>query len=127
MRQGIDLERGRGDLDFGQGFYTTTRLQQAQQWAHRLFDAPVVLTFRIPVSDIQKLNRLVFDKPDETWVRFVERHRSGRALHDYDLVEGPYIANPQQFKIGAVPVAKGQQSSWHSPVTVELLMKGLVD
>ena len=87
-----------------------------------------MLTFRIPVRDIQKnLNRLVFDEPDATWVRFVESHRSGSILHDYDLVEGPFIANPKPFKRGAAPVAKGQQSSWHSPVTVELLMKGLAD
>lgn len=36
-RNGVDLSKGRGAADFGRGFYLTTSLYQAQQWANQKF------------------------------------------------------------------------------------------
>src|SRR5262245_13835671 len=43
---GIDLALCRLDTDFGRGFYTTTVLYQARQWAWARFYDPVVARIR---------------------------------------------------------------------------------
>ena len=42
LQYGIDLARCRHDTDFGRGFYTTTVLYQARQWAWARFYDPAV-------------------------------------------------------------------------------------
>src|SRR5436853_6593596 len=57
---GIDVKRGRVDLDFGQGFYTTSFERQAISWAwhksrRELGSKPVVLRFIIQRAILSKL------------------------------------------------------------------------
>ena len=44
LNNGIDINKGRNDADFGLGFYMTEDFRQAQSWAKKLFgdDAAVV-------------------------------------------------------------------------------------
>ncbi|NIW44565.1 MAG: DUF3990 domain-containing protein, partial [candidate division Zixibacteria bacterium] len=105
IRQGIDLARGRLNLDFnptGQGgFYVTKYLDQAQEWAIRRAradyapgDIPIVLKFTIPESEFQQLNSKLFQEANEEWAEFVIAGRRGTLRHVYDYVEGPMLRNP---------------------------------
>jgi hypothetical protein len=105
---------GRGAADFGQGFYVTSVLHQAQQWANqkvrnlpvRLLGTPgavaAVLTFRMDRDAAGKYgDHLTFVIADAQFYDFVLFNRLGSATHGrtggrpYDLVYGPVAAFPQ--------------------------------
>lgn len=114
----IDPRAGRTDVDFGQGFYTTSIERQARHWAwKRYYDIPlgtpgppgvplqpVVLKFRVPLVRLAGLEALHFvlgDYEDERFwslVQYCRRSPPGVArshLHPsrsdgwYDVVTGP--------------------------------------
>lgn len=93
----IDLQKSYPFKDFGQGFYLTTILQQAERMAQRKF-----LTFGGQLT-VQKydfdeaalktgdLNVLIFESITTDWAEFIFKNRN-RPLHfhhDYDIVIGP--------------------------------------
>ena len=89
---------GRPDLDFGQGFYTTDMLEQAQLWADRMHrqrhEQAVVNVYEF---DRQKAMReyryLQFTDYDIEWLDFIAANRTGNPLwQEYDCIEGG-IAN----------------------------------
>lgn len=82
---GINLDAGRLNLDFGHGFYMTSDLGQAIKWANRL-DDPCVLEF---ILDTAELNTKEFCVPDIEWARFVVSNRLGMPVKQYDVVSGP--------------------------------------
>src|SRR2546426_6886353 len=62
---GIDVTRGRVDLDFGQGFYTTTFERQAVSWAwiksqREPGSTPVVLRFQVARDSLAQLESMWF-------------------------------------------------------------------
>ncbi len=78
--------------DFGDGFYVTTSRMQAEKWAQKVFDRrsfgmPIVSVYLYEPSE--KLETLIFDKPDHAWLEFVLSNRMGNHPHDYDIVSGP--------------------------------------
>ena len=92
---GIDLALGRGDADFGQGFYVTTVVHQAQQWANvkvtmgrsptRLFaitaaDTAAVLAFDLDRDIAGRREYLTFVVEDLEFHQFVLFHRLGTRL-----------------------------------------------
>lgn len=89
---------GRPDLDFGQGFYTTDMIEQAQKWADRISrqrHEPAVINvydFNRAKAE-QEYRYLKFDEYDIHWLNFIASCRTGNPLWmDYDCIEGG-IAN----------------------------------
>jgi hypothetical protein len=106
---GIDLSLGDPNKDFGQGFYVTTVLHQAEQWANQkvrklpthVNDDAAVLTFDMD-RDIAGGcgDHLAFVIADAAFYDFVLYNRLGGPSHhrtttSYDIVYGPVAAFPQ--------------------------------
>jgi RHS repeat-associated protein len=128
---GIDLSYGRAAGDFGTGgFYVTNDAAQARQWADRLAagrgDVPEVLHYRVPRSELEAFNARTFSGPGDDLADFTRHHRAGGDMHDYDLVEGPLLLNPDDFVPGnAPPVFGGHQIAIFTPETVDLFNRSL--
>jgi len=89
-------------LDYGQGFYTTTSEQQAEDWVKRRLKESGAMRGYVNVYEYDmfigsSLNCLMFDAPKEEWVDFVMRNRTERGFtHDYDIVYCP-VANDRVY------------------------------
>lgn len=88
-------------LDFGSGFYTTTSLTQALDWAKRRMREPVdigyVNVYEFDINNLANLKVLRFDKPSDEWIDFIEKNRQDiNFIHDYDIVYGP-VANDRVY------------------------------
>jgi hypothetical protein len=125
LQAGIDPGQGRRRTDFGQGFYTTTWLEQAQlrawQLSLRRGGTPVVLRFDVDREAIATLDCLWFVRGSlavtDFW-SFVHHCRDGGATHGrttndgwYDVVAGPLVASWKQRLV----VADADQISFHTP------------
>ena len=95
----IDFSLSQPDKDFGQGFYLTYLRHQAERMAlskcqRSQGKTPTVTVFEFDEEEAKrlKLRIKVFDRPSETWARFVSdnRHASRNGFtHNYDIVIGP--------------------------------------
>ncbi|HEU5427198.1 MAG TPA: DUF6531 domain-containing protein [Actinocrinis sp.] len=106
---GVDPSFAPRPRDFGNGFYTTRDLSQAQQWASRYGSDANVLHFRVKQSDLDALNSRTFTETDPDLPGFVRHYRSGATDTPYDMVEGPMLGNPRPFMRGAAPRWFGNQ------------------
>lgn len=94
------LLKGRRNLDFGMGFYTTGDFDQAAAWARRKtmlrgFGAPTVTCYDMDESGLRQLKTLRFEKANKAWLDYIAGYRKGIAQpDDYELVIGP-VANDQ--------------------------------
>lgn len=98
----IDLKRGRKGKDFGQGFYLSADLAQAQRLAQITveregFGTPTVTSFRFDENKLKNsnINYKIFDVYTTDWAEFIVANRLNRTdtpIHNYDIVYGP-IAN----------------------------------
>ena len=113
----INLARCRPLTDFGQGFYCTTSLHQAEQWAntrvHRTRAArrpapiAIVLAFQLSRDWLASLETLAFVRPINDFWDLVEDCRNGFPPHQrptpfgacYDIVFGPVTLWPQRLVI----------------------------
>lgn len=130
--KGVDLAYGKAYTDFGPGFYTTTRFDQAASWAWSLsqsllpYDPPVVLELNVARESLARLDGLWFVRgepdADDLW-SLIFHCRSGRRDHArqgagyYDVVVGPIAAAWQQCLI----VPGGDQISFHTGAAVMML------
>ena len=91
-------------LDFGQGFYLTSNLEQAVKWAktvclRRQSGRPAVSVFALDDKNLAELAVLRFTEADREWLRFVCDNRLGKAPQCmYDLVIGP-VANDNTMPV----------------------------
>ncbi|MDY6302088.1 MAG: DUF3990 domain-containing protein [Bacteroidales bacterium] len=89
-------------LDYGNGFYTTTSYQQAEDWVRRRMkeqksDHGFINVFEFDKSSLNELNCLIFENPTEEWVDFVMLNRTQKDFsHSYDIVYGP-VANDRVY------------------------------
>jgi hypothetical protein len=129
LRDGIDPSRGEPNTDFGQGFYTTTNLTQAQEWAEAKAsdtgDAAVVLKLTIDRSALAALRDLVFSRPTSDYWSLVERCRDqDDAPHptgnDYDVVYGP-VAKRWWGSKAYTTFPGYDQTSFHGDVAKDVL------
>jgi hypothetical protein len=97
----IDLSKCRIGTDFGHGFYVTAFLRQAEDIAVRVASwhdtTPVVTEFEFNeyAFEDKDFKVLRFESYTDEWLDFVVKNRASitsRAMHDYDIVEGP-VAN----------------------------------
>jgi len=90
-------------LDFGTGFYTTSNKEQAEIFAHKVYNRrkkegfPTVNTYEFNDKALE-LNTLIFDLPSEKWLDFVVYNRKFGRKEDYDLIIGP-VANDDVFSV----------------------------
>ena len=88
------------ELDFGKGFYTTSDLTQASNWARRTAmrrgsGQPVVSVYEVSDRELDALRVLRFDSAGAEWLRYVAANRKGTALaEEWDVVIGP-VADDQ--------------------------------
>ena len=89
-------------LDYGNGFYTTTSLEQATEWTRRRMEERKqsighINLYDFDTSRMSQFKCLVFDKPTDEWVDFVMANRTQRGFqHSYDIVYGP-VANDRVY------------------------------
>lgn len=91
-------------LDFGYGFYTTSNLQQAVDFSHKVVrrertGGPIVSVYEIDETMLEDgLAVLRFDSPGEAWLDFVASQRTGTYQGPlYDLIVGP-VANDNVYR-----------------------------
>ncbi|MXO55281.1 DUF3990 domain-containing protein [Altererythrobacter gangjinensis] len=112
----VDLAKCKSRTDFGKGFYLTSSLDQAKNWAnvllHRLLfrrrgevivDKAVVLEFVLNSEELAKLDNLWFVRPEHNFHSFVARcrehdvwHKENKNSPPYDTVAGPVTLYPQE-------------------------------
>lgn len=91
----LEIRKSNRFLDFGNGFYTTTNLDQATNFAKKVAkrinqDNCFVSVYSFDDSRINDLKILSFNSPDEKWLDFVSNNRNGTSLNNnYDLIYGP--------------------------------------
>nr|WP_278281518.1 RHS repeat-associated core domain-containing protein [Clostridium saccharobutylicum] len=122
---GVDLNHGIRNMDFGRGFYTTTDLGQAKNWVeHKFKGNGEVLEFNIPKSEFDNLNNKVFTSADVEWENFVRNSRKGMT-NSYDTISGPMLRNPiKKFYEGRVSAkSSGQQTAFNTQNAIDLLNK----
>ncbi len=89
-------------LDYGDGFYTTTSEQQANDWVERrmlekLATCGYVNVYEFDTEKLSELKSLIFEEPSKEWVEFVMANRTrNRFNHNYDIVYGP-VANDRVY------------------------------
>ncbi len=94
------LIKAQRNLDFGNGFYTTSDFQQAESWAKRktilrASGSPCVTCYSVDEESMAALKTLQFSKADKSWLDYITGYRKGTAKpDDYELVIGP-VANDQ--------------------------------
>ena len=136
VAHGIRLASGSPTTDFGQGFYTTTNVHQAEQWANRRFHtgkahgatSAAVVEFTIDRNDIAVLEHMAFVRedfaPNSDYWQLVAHCRGGNdharagtplAGH-YDVVYGPVSLYPQYLVI-----ADADQISFHTENALTVL------
>lgn len=89
-----DCNRGRVNLDFGQGFYLTDIYDQAYKFAlskscDRKLPAIINTYILDRKSIISESKTKIFEKYDEEWLEFIVSCRGGKDIwKNYDYVEG---------------------------------------
>ena len=115
----ISLTAGGRRTEFGRGFYATSRIDQAKNWAHlqarklaaktlsKTTPNAVVLRFDVSRNKLADLEALVFTNENCGFWPFVAYCRSGSVPHgrstgrqmEYDIVYGPVSIWPQRLVI----------------------------
>ena len=97
-----EMRKPNRTLDYGRGFYTTTSLQQAEDWVRRKFKENetahgFVNVYELDEQEMLTMKTLMFQQPTEEWVDFVMLNRRQRGfVHDFDVVYGP-VANDRVY------------------------------
>ena len=88
------VDVGRGNLDFGQGFYVTEIKQQAEEWAQRMSirrGVPSVVNSYVLDKDtiLSSFECKLFSEYDGEWLDFIVESRLGnKPWQKYDYIEG---------------------------------------
>ena len=84
--QQIDIRKSNPYKDFGQGFYLTDILVQAENMAAKkariLGGSPIVQKYQFDETYLSApfLNVLLFEKPSKEWAEFIYRNRTRSKL-----------------------------------------------
>ncbi len=90
-------------LDFGQGFYTTTNIDQAKSFAQKIITrrggVPTLNVYELGEDlETSGLKIKIFSAPDEEWLDFVSSHRNGSYDGEkYDIIIGA-VANDDVYR-----------------------------
>ena len=90
-----EAAKGRGNLDFGRGFYLTSLRPQAERWAQLVTErrtqngVPVLNVYDFDDEAAQAFRWRRFEAYDLAWLDYVVACRAGEPLWNaYDIVEG---------------------------------------
>lgn len=134
LRTGPDLSRSRLSLDFGAGFYVTTRETRALEWAlvaaDLSGDLPAVMCWDIGCDELASAPKLAFAEAGRSasafW-DFVRLNRRVKQVHRkpplgyFDIVIGPASQNHRS----KIPVPEMDQVSFHTASGLSLLNAGV--
>ena len=123
----INVTKGKGNKDFGRGFYTSRDISHAERLAVRnkfieeerfalrglkKSVTPLLYTYEFDTSNLAVLNVKEFKTADREWMRFVVLNRESKSIiqeHEYDIVIGPTANDNTRAAIQTVvPLTKGQ-------------------
>jgi hypothetical protein len=123
----IDVTKGKGNKDFGRGFYTSRDIRHAERLASRNKSIeeercalrgvkkrviPWLYTFEFDLDNLAMLNVKEFAAADREWMRFVVFNRESKSKaqqHEYDIVIGPTANDNTRAAIQTVmPLTRGQ-------------------
>ena len=123
----IDVTKGKGNKDFGRGFYTSRDVNHAKRLATRnkfieeerfalrgikKNVTPWLYTFEFDLDNLATLIIKEFAAADREWMRFVVLNRESKSKtqeHEYDIVIGPTANDNTRAAIQTVmPLTKGQ-------------------
>ncbi|TYQ18273.1 UNVERIFIED_CONTAM: uncharacterized protein DUF3990 [Acetivibrio alkalicellulosi] len=108
----IKVDYGRKDLDFGQGFYTTSIKNVAIEWAKgKVWNnfKPLVLTYRVNIDIIKSLKHIHFISAGIDWVNFVYKHRMelfNESDMNYEFVYGHMADGLMSTLMGDIKTGK---------------------
>ena len=98
-----NITRGRGNTDFGKGFYTTTNYEQAARWARikrdrQESDKAVVTVYEFDETLLNSpdFNVMHYHGATKNWLDFVVNNRRNSVPQSYDIVMGP-VANDSLY------------------------------
>ncbi|MBB3063672.1 DUF3990 domain-containing protein, partial [Microbulbifer rhizosphaerae] len=132
---GIDLAKSKPLNDFGDGFYMTTSRADAIESAKMVNLNQEVLEFRVPKSELDNLNILKFDYPNQEWADFVSINKQLDVPYlppkewsptGFDIVEGPLFRGMRRDGTLRNWVERADQTSIHTDVAAELFNRYLV-
>jgi len=123
----VDVTKGKGNKDFGRGFYTSRDVHHAkrlatrnksiedERYAYRVSKTivtPWLYIFEFDIDNLAALNVKEFVAADREWMQFVVLNRENKSktqVHEYDIVIGPTANDNTRAAIQTVmPLAKGQ-------------------
>ena len=96
--RGIYLNAGRQKRDFscGKGFYLTTEMEDAFNWAKQTTEKPAILIFAVDRTNLSKTRKLNLYENEEKWREIVSSFKTAtrtavtrESVNQYDLIEGP--------------------------------------
>lgn len=94
----IELNYGRKNADFGQGFYLSSNYEFSTKWAKvRKENDTIINKYFLNTDDLKILE---FKSRDEKWFEYIFKNRNGYndIYKDYDVIIGP-IANDTIFDL----------------------------
>lgn len=123
IQKKVDVRKGQHLKDFGRGFYTTTNIDKARDWAantaYFVGGDPAVVRFEVSRNDLAMLDCLFFVRGDKSAVdfwSFVQYCRTIPSDHNrvhqawYDLVVGPITGTWTQQSV----IPDADQISFHT-------------
>ena len=123
----IDITKGKGNKDFGRGFYTSRDIRHAERLATRnkfIEDerfalrgmtkcvTPWLYIYNFDLENLTSLSVKEFTATDREWMRFIVLNRESKSKiqeHDYDIVIGPTANDNTRAAIQTImPLTNGQ-------------------
>ena len=99
LMRGIDLYTGRQKRDFscGKGFYLTSQMEHALNWAKSTTARPAILVFRVSSERLNNASKLSLNEDEVRWREIVSCFRNAQQTakmrkslsQSYELIEGP--------------------------------------
>jgi len=127
---GIDVTKGKGNKDFGRGFYTSRDITHTERLAirNKIVEeerfalrgikknvTPLLYVYEFDLDNMSKLNVREFATADREWIQFIVLNRESKSKiqeHEYDVVIGPTANDNTRAVIQTVvPLTKGQVMS----------------
>jgi Protein of unknown function (DUF3990) len=127
----VDLKQAQPLTDFGRGFYTTTKLEQARRWAQfvarTLGGSAAVIEFDVERNVLAQLECLFFIRSDKlaadfwSFVQYCKTiqgdHRRTYTAGYYDIVAGPVPGDWNKQSV----IPDSDQVSFHTDAAVDVL------
>ena len=123
----IDVTKGKGNKDFGRGFYTSRDIRHAERLATRnkfieeerfllrgkeTTVTPWLYAYVFDLENFATLNVKEFAAADREWMRFIVLNRESKSKiqeHEYDIVIGPTANDNTRAAIQTImPLTRGQ-------------------